>query len=182
MGSGVGHERSKNMNRPVRASGMFREGARLARQPAPATTRAQMPGLRSLVQTWIAAGVAGRIVCTIKFQGDTDHDAAAAFAAIAGGQVMRLFHNKHELTFVWARDGGCNRDRIRLYSDTEAGMTKAVAKPATEVGRRGPSGKPAVAAKAENRGRRMFDAWLKDFGRRLDEAHRRADELLARLA
>jgi 23S rRNA (cytidine2498-2'-O)-methyltransferase len=40
-------------------------------------------------------------VCTIKFQGATDHDAAAAFAAIPGGRVMHLFHNKHELTFVW---------------------------------------------------------------------------------
>ena len=58
--------------------------------------------LLALVQTWVASGLAGRIVCTIKFQGETDHDAAAAFTAIAGGRVMHLFHNKHELTFVWA--------------------------------------------------------------------------------
>ena len=36
--------------------------------------------------------------------GDTDHDAAEAFAAIPGGQVIHLFHNKHELTFLW---GAC---------------------------------------------------------------------------
>ncbi len=58
--------------------------------------------LLALVQRWIAAGTVRRIVCTLKFQGATDHDAAAAFAAIPGGRVMHLFHNKHELTFTWA--------------------------------------------------------------------------------
>ncbi len=59
--------------------------------------------LLELVQRWIAAGTTGRIVCTIKLQGETDHDAVAAFAAIPGGQVMHLFHNKHELTFCWKK-------------------------------------------------------------------------------
>ena len=60
------------------------------------------PGrLLVLVQRWIAAGAVRRIVCTVKFQGATDHDAADAFAAIPGGQLMHLFHNKHELTFAW---------------------------------------------------------------------------------
>ena len=58
--------------------------------------------LLTLVQRWIDAGKVGRIVCTLKFQGATDHDAADAFAAIPGGRVMHLFHNKHELTFAWA--------------------------------------------------------------------------------
>jgi 23S rRNA (cytidine2498-2'-O)-methyltransferase len=43
-------------------------------------------------------------VCTIKFQGDTDHAAAEAFAGIPGGRVFHLFHNKHELTFAWQRE------------------------------------------------------------------------------
>jgi 23S rRNA (cytidine2498-2'-O)-methyltransferase len=60
--------------------------------------------LLALVQRWIQAGAAKHIVCTIKFQGQTDHDAADAFAAIPGGQVVHLFHNKHELTFLW---GAC---------------------------------------------------------------------------
>jgi 23S rRNA (cytidine2498-2'-O)-methyltransferase len=60
--------------------------------------------LLALVQRWIQAGAAKHIVCTIKFQGQTDHDAADAFAAIPGGQVIHLFHNKHELTFLW---GAC---------------------------------------------------------------------------
>jgi 23S rRNA (cytidine2498-2'-O)-methyltransferase len=57
--------------------------------------------LLALVRRWIDAGAARYIVCTIKFQGPTDHDAAEAFAAIPNGQVVHLFHNKHELTFLW---------------------------------------------------------------------------------
>ena len=59
--------------------------------------------LLGLVQGWIASGRAGRIVCTLKFQGATDHEAARAFAAIPGGRLLHLFHNKHELTFLWQR-------------------------------------------------------------------------------
>jgi len=60
--------------------------------------------LLALVRRWIEAGAARFVVCTIKFQGSTDHDAAEAFAAIPGGAVIHLFHNKHELTFLW---GAC---------------------------------------------------------------------------
>ena len=59
--------------------------------------------LLEMVQRWIAPGGADRVVCTIKLQGETDHNAVARFAAIPGGQVMHLFHNKHELTFTWRR-------------------------------------------------------------------------------
>jgi len=57
--------------------------------------------LLSLMRRWIEAGTARRIVCTVKFQGETDHDAANAFAALPGAQLMHLFHNKHELTLLW---------------------------------------------------------------------------------
>jgi 23S rRNA (cytidine2498-2'-O)-methyltransferase len=57
--------------------------------------------LLALVQAWIASGKTKRIVCTLKFQGATDDESAEAFAAIVGGRVVRLFHNKHELTFMW---------------------------------------------------------------------------------
>ena len=59
--------------------------------------------LLALVQGWIEAGRVGRIVCTLKFQGATDHAAAEAFAGIPGGHLRHLFHNKHELTFFWQR-------------------------------------------------------------------------------
>jgi 23S rRNA (cytidine2498-2'-O)-methyltransferase len=56
--------------------------------------------LLRLVERWRASGLAKNFVCTIKFQGETDLDAAAAFAAIPGAQVLHLHHNKHELTFM----------------------------------------------------------------------------------
>jgi 23S rRNA (cytidine2498-2'-O)-methyltransferase len=59
--------------------------------------------LLGLIRRWIDAGAAGRIVCTVKFQGETDHDAADAFAALPGGRLVHLFHNRHELTFLWER-------------------------------------------------------------------------------
>lgn len=59
--------------------------------------------LLSMVQAWTAPGAARRIVCTIKLQGSTDHAAVEAFSAISGGQAVHLFHNKHELTFLWQR-------------------------------------------------------------------------------
>lgn len=60
--------------------------------------------LLALARRWIASGRASRIVMTIKFQGETDHETAEAFAAIPGGHVLHLWHNKHELTFFWQRD------------------------------------------------------------------------------
>jgi 23S rRNA (cytidine2498-2'-O)-methyltransferase len=56
--------------------------------------------LFALVERWLAAGTCRRFVCTVKFQGATDHAAAARFAAIPGSRLMHLFHNKHELTWV----------------------------------------------------------------------------------
>ena len=60
--------------------------------------------LLALVRRWIEAGTARHLVCTVKFQGATDHAIAADFAAIPGAVLFHGFHNKHELTF--ARLGG----------------------------------------------------------------------------
>jgi 23S rRNA (cytidine2498-2'-O)-methyltransferase len=57
--------------------------------------------LYELVERFIEAGAARRFVCTLKFQGATDHDTARAFAAIPGSKVFHLAHNRHELT--WAK-------------------------------------------------------------------------------
>ncbi len=70
--------------------------------PAAQRHRGLPGGLLALVRRWTLAGAAGRIVCTIKFQGETDFAAAEAFAAIPCGRVAHLFPNKHELTFWWA--------------------------------------------------------------------------------
>jgi len=56
--------------------------------------------LLTLVRRWIEAGQVRHIVCTIKFQGTTDHDIVAQFAAIEGALVFHGAHNKHELTFA----------------------------------------------------------------------------------
>jgi len=57
--------------------------------------------LLRLARAWIDSGRAKTLILTIKFQGETDFDTADAFAAIPGGQVVHLWHNKHELTFLW---------------------------------------------------------------------------------
>lgn len=56
--------------------------------------------LLGLVERWLAAGACRRFLCTIKFQGETDHAAAQRFAAIPGSELRHLFHNKHELTWI----------------------------------------------------------------------------------
>lgn len=56
--------------------------------------------LLALVRRWIAAGKARNLVCTIKFQGATDHAIAAEFAAIEGATLFHGHHNKHELMFA----------------------------------------------------------------------------------
>jgi 23S rRNA (cytidine2498-2'-O)-methyltransferase len=56
--------------------------------------------LLAMVERWLASGMCRRFVCTLKFQGGTDHATAARFAAIPGSRLLHLFHNKHELTWV----------------------------------------------------------------------------------
>ncbi|TAJ24286.1 MAG: hypothetical protein EPO67_23815 [Reyranella sp.] len=56
--------------------------------------------LLRLVERWRATGQVRNFVCTIKFQGETDHETAEAFAALPGAQVLHLHNNKHELTFA----------------------------------------------------------------------------------
>jgi 23S rRNA (cytidine2498-2'-O)-methyltransferase len=57
--------------------------------------------LLKTMQRWIDSGKVRNFVCTIKFQGDTDHETARAFAAIPGSRLFHLHNNKHELTWVW---------------------------------------------------------------------------------
>jgi len=56
--------------------------------------------LLRLVERWLDSGNCRRFVCTIKFQGATDHDIASRFAAIPGARLLHLHHNKHELTWT----------------------------------------------------------------------------------
>jgi len=56
--------------------------------------------LLALVERWLAAATCRNFVCTIKFQGPTDHGIIRRFAAIPGSRPRHLFHNKHELTWI----------------------------------------------------------------------------------
>lgn len=61
--------------------------------------------LLRLVHTWLASGLCRHIIATIKFQGATNHAVARAFAAIPGSQLVHLYHNKHELTWMFSAAG-----------------------------------------------------------------------------
>lgn len=56
--------------------------------------------LLALIERWTAVGSCKRFVCTIKFQGPTDHETARRFAAIPGSRLLHLHNNKHELTWI----------------------------------------------------------------------------------
>ena len=56
--------------------------------------------LLTMVERWLGSGTARNLLCTMKFQGATDHAIARRFAAIPGSQLMHLHHNKHELTWI----------------------------------------------------------------------------------
>jgi 23S rRNA (cytidine2498-2'-O)-methyltransferase len=61
------------------------------------------------VERWLLAGKAKNVVCTLKFQGETDHEAARRFAGIPGSRLIHLSHNRHELT--WFRLAGSDAKR-----------------------------------------------------------------------
>ena len=56
--------------------------------------------LLALVRRWMEAGALRRAVCTLKFQGETDHETARAFAEMPGSRLLHLHHNRHELTWM----------------------------------------------------------------------------------
>lgn len=56
--------------------------------------------LYTLIQNWLKAGNCKNFICTIKFQGETDHEIIKKFAAIPDSKLMHLYHNKHELTWI----------------------------------------------------------------------------------
>ena len=46
------------------------------------------------------------MVVTVKFQGETDHGLARAFAALPGARLFHSHNNRHELTFAIVEDEG----------------------------------------------------------------------------
>jgi 23S rRNA (cytidine2498-2'-O)-methyltransferase len=60
--------------------------------------------LLSLVERWQQSGRVRNMVVTVKFQGETDHGLARAFAALPGARLFHLHNNRHELTFAIVED------------------------------------------------------------------------------
>ncbi len=56
--------------------------------------------LLALIEKFLAAGTVRNFLCTIKFQGATDFETQARFAAMPGARLMHFHANKHELTWV----------------------------------------------------------------------------------
>lgn len=56
--------------------------------------------LLKLVQRWMDGGHADNFVCTIKMQGEAELSVIEEFRRIPGSQLIHLYHNKHELTWV----------------------------------------------------------------------------------
>ncbi|HAZ11174.1 MAG: hypothetical protein A2X86_08615 [Bdellovibrionales bacterium GWA2_49_15] len=57
--------------------------------------------LFDLVEKWRATGVK-KFVCTIKFQKETDYETVEKFLAIPGSEIIHLYHNQHEATWIMA--------------------------------------------------------------------------------
>lgn len=55
--------------------------------------------LYELVQKWRASGLVKNMVCTIKFQGETDFKMLEKFRQIPGSDAKHMLHNKHEVTW-----------------------------------------------------------------------------------
>lgn len=56
--------------------------------------------LLALAERWQGSGRVRNMVVTVKFQGETDHGLARAFAELPGGRLFHLHNNRHELTFA----------------------------------------------------------------------------------
>ena len=52
------------------------------------------------ISMWFESKKCKNFVCTIKFQGSQNYSFARKFLEIEGSQVMHLYNNKHELTFI----------------------------------------------------------------------------------
>lgn len=57
--------------------------------------------LYGLIKRWLDVGCVRRMIGTIKLQGKPDPGMLTSFAQIENSKILHLFHNKHELTWIW---------------------------------------------------------------------------------
>lgn len=62
--------------------------------------------LHEFLQPWLADPRPRNFICTIKFQGENPYDILARFKEIRGSQVVHLYHNRHEVTWMLVRRAG----------------------------------------------------------------------------
>ena len=55
------------------------------------------------ITPWVESGKVRHMVVTLKFQGEPDYSVAGRFAGIPNSDLRHLFHNRHELTWMWKR-------------------------------------------------------------------------------
>lgn len=56
------------------------------------------------IEKWLSSGLVKNLICTIKMQGkEWDRPTTERFAAVEGSQVVHLWHNRHELTWLCRR-------------------------------------------------------------------------------
>ena len=55
----------------------------------------------ALIMKWIDSGKTKHIVVTIKLQGEISPASLQQFKNIPNSKTIHLFHNKHEVTFIW---------------------------------------------------------------------------------
>lgn len=60
--------------------------------------------LYETVQFWIKNSTIKNYVCTIKFKGDCDFDIIKKFLNIPSSQIVHLYHNKNEVTWIKFND------------------------------------------------------------------------------
>jgi 23S rRNA (cytidine2498-2'-O)-methyltransferase len=64
------------------------------------------PRLYDWILLWLESGLCANFICTIKMQGpQPDFETTRRFAALPGGRVVHLYHNKHELTWMKVSGG-----------------------------------------------------------------------------
>lgn len=57
--------------------------------------------LLSWVKQWVDTKAKVNFICTLKFQGNEGYEIVKEFEKIEGSQVLHLFNNKHELTWIY---------------------------------------------------------------------------------
>lgn len=58
--------------------------------------------LYTLICKWLQSNKVKNMICTIKLQGETDLSTITDFKQIPHSRILHLYHNKHELTFLYS--------------------------------------------------------------------------------